>query len=75
MTSAMSTDHRSARRLAHYRSQGQVLRDVLREEVSLAPAPTGLFELLSYIPAAPQREKARALAQGEIPMAMPQTLD
>ncbi|MBS0530825.1 MAG: sulfite reductase subunit alpha, partial [Proteobacteria bacterium] len=45
--------------------RGKTLRDVLHEEVSLAPAPDSLFELLSYITGGAQREKARAMAQGE----------
>jgi sulfite reductase (NADPH) flavoprotein alpha-component len=55
--------------------RGRSLRDVLREEVSLAPAPDSLFELLSYITGGAQREKARALAQGEDPDGDAATLD
>jgi sulfite reductase (NADPH) flavoprotein alpha-component len=47
--------------------RGKSLRDVLRDDVSLAPAPDRLFELLSFLTGGAQREKARALAQGEDP--------
>jgi sulfite reductase (NADPH) flavoprotein alpha-component len=47
--------------------RGKTLREVLQDEVSLAPAPDSLFELLSFITGGAQREKARALAQGEDP--------
>jgi sulfite reductase (NADPH) flavoprotein alpha-component len=47
--------------------RGKTLREVLIEEVSLAPAPDSLFELLSFITGGALREKARALAQGEDP--------
>ncbi|MEW6644321.1 MAG: sulfite reductase subunit alpha [Pseudomonadota bacterium] len=43
------------------------LRDVLRDDVSLAPAPDSLFELISFISGGAMREKARALAQGGDP--------
>jgi sulfite reductase (NADPH) flavoprotein alpha-component len=46
---------------------GKALRDVLCEDVSLAPAPDKLFELLSFISGGTLREKARALAQGDDP--------
>lgn len=46
---------------------GKTLRDVLREDVSLAPAPDSLFELMSFITGGAMREKARALATGEDP--------
>jgi sulfite reductase (NADPH) flavoprotein alpha-component len=55
--------------------RGRTLRDVLHDEVSLAPAPDSLFELLSYITGGAQREKARALAQGEDPDGDATTLD
>jgi sulfite reductase (NADPH) flavoprotein alpha-component len=55
--------------------RGRALRDVLRDEVSLAPAPDSLFELMSYITGGAQREKARALAQGEDPDGDAATLD
>jgi sulfite reductase (NADPH) flavoprotein alpha-component len=47
--------------------RGKTLREVLTSEVSLSPAPDTLFELLSFITGGAQREKARALAQGEDP--------
>ncbi len=37
------------------------------DDVSLAPAPDSLFELMSYLTGGAQRAKARALAQGEDP--------
>ena len=43
------------------------LRDVLRDDVSLSPAPDALFELLSFITGGSLREKARALASGDDP--------
>jgi sulfite reductase (NADPH) flavoprotein alpha-component len=46
---------------------GKALRNVLRDDVSLAPAPDKLFELLSFVSGGALREKARALAQGEDP--------
>ncbi len=46
---------------------GKALRDVLRDDVALSPAPDKLFELLSFISGGALREKARALAQGEDP--------
>jgi sulfite reductase (NADPH) flavoprotein alpha-component len=55
--------------------RGRTLRDVLHDEVSLAPAPDSLFELLSYISGGTHREKARALAQGEDPDGDAATLD
>ena len=51
--------------------RGKTLRDVLIEDVSLSPAPDSLFELFSYLTGGAEREKARAMAQGEDPMAMP----
>src|ERR1700704_2909138 len=55
--------------------RGKTLREVLRDEVSLAPAPDTLFELISFITGGAQREKARALAQGEDPDGDAATLD
>jgi sulfite reductase (NADPH) flavoprotein alpha-component len=55
--------------------RGKTLREVLRDDVSLAPAPDSLFELLSYITGGAQREKARTLAQGEDPDGDAATLD
>src|SRR6202000_1371105 len=55
--------------------RGRTLREVLAEEVSLAPAPDSLFELISFITGGAQREKARALAQGDDPDGDAETLD
>src|SRR5207237_3775053 len=55
--------------------RGKTLRDVLTEDVSLSPAPDSLFELLSFLTGGAQREKARALAQGEDPDGDAATLD
>src|SRR3984885_9660247 len=55
--------------------RGRTLREVLTDEVSLAPAPDSLFELISFITGGAQREKARALAQGEDPDGDAATLD
>src|SRR5258708_16145132 len=55
--------------------RGRTLREVLTDDVSLAPAPDSLFELLSYLTGGAQREKARALAQGEDPDGDAATLD
>src|SRR5437899_4905346 len=55
--------------------KGKTLREVLADDVSLAPAPDSLFELLSLITGGAQREKARALAQGEDPDGDAATLD
>jgi sulfite reductase (NADPH) flavoprotein alpha-component len=55
--------------------RGKTLREVLQDEVSLAPAPDSLFELLSFITGGAQREKARGLAQGEDPDGDAATLD
>jgi sulfite reductase (NADPH) flavoprotein alpha-component len=46
---------------------GKSLREALRDDLSLSPAPDSLFELLSFLTGGPTREKARALAQGEDP--------
>lgn len=46
---------------------GKSLREVLRDDRSLSPAPDSLFELLSFLTGGPTREKARALAQGADP--------
>jgi sulfite reductase (NADPH) flavoprotein alpha-component len=54
---------------------GKTLRDVLIDDVSLAPAPDKLFELISFISGGALREKARALAQGEDPDGDAATLD
>jgi sulfite reductase (NADPH) flavoprotein alpha-component len=47
--------------------RGRTLREVLISDVSLSPAPDTLFELFSFITGGAQREKARALAQGDDP--------
>ncbi|HWX64280.1 sulfite reductase subunit alpha [Bradyrhizobium sp.] len=54
---------------------GKTLRQALTEDVSLSPAPDTLFELISFISGGAQREKARALAQGEDPDGDAATLD
>lgn len=46
---------------------GKPLREVLLNDVSLAPAPDTLFELISFVTGGAQREKARALAHGDDP--------
>src|SRR5579872_3740113 len=55
--------------------RGRTLREVLTDDVSLAPAPDSLFELISFITGGAQREKARALAQGDDPDGDAATLD
>jgi sulfite reductase (NADPH) flavoprotein alpha-component len=55
--------------------RGKTLREVLISDVSLAPAPDALFELFSFITGGAQREKARALAQGDDPDGDAATLD
>jgi len=55
--------------------RGRTLREVLIDEVSLSPAPDSLFELFSYLTGGKEREKARALAQGEDPDGDAATLD
>src|ERR1700726_5153527 len=55
--------------------RGRTLREVLSDEVSLAPASDSLFELISFITGGAQREKARALAQGDDPDGDTATLD
>ena len=55
--------------------RGKTLRDVLIEDVSLSPAPDSLFELFSYLTGGEEREKARAMAQGEDPDGDAATLD
>ncbi len=54
---------------------GKTLRQALTTDVSLSPAPDKLFELISFITGGAQREKARALAQGEDPDGDAATLD
>ena len=55
--------------------RGKTLREVLTDDVSLAPAPDMLFELFSFLTGGAPREKARALAQGEDPDGDAATLD
>ena len=55
--------------------RGKTLREVLVDDVSLAPAPDSLFELLSFITGGALREKARALGHGEDPDGDAATLD
>ncbi|WP_442755195.1 sulfite reductase subunit alpha [Methylocystis sp. JAN1] len=55
--------------------RNKTLRDVLLGDVSLAPAPDALFELISFITGGAQREKARLLAQGEDPDGDAESLD
>src|SRR6202790_5090238 len=55
--------------------RGKTLREVLLDDVSLSPARDSLFELISYLTGGAQREKARALAQGEDPDGDAATLD
>jgi sulfite reductase (NADPH) flavoprotein alpha-component len=57
------------------RVHGRLLRDVLIEDVSLAPAPDALFQLLSFLVGGERRKKARALAAGEDPDGDAATLD
>jgi sulfite reductase (NADPH) flavoprotein alpha-component len=54
---------------------GRPLRDVLRDGVSLAPAPDMLFQLYSYVTGGERRQKAKALASGEDPDGDAATLD
>jgi|tagenome__1003787_1003787.scaffolds.fasta_scaffold20968365_2 sulfite reductase (NADPH) flavoprotein alpha-component len=49
------------------RIEGQPLRAVLQERVSLGTAPDTLFQLISYITGGERRQKAKALASGEDP--------
>src|SRR6202047_3764116 len=55
--------------------RGKTLREVLTDDVSLAPAPDSLFDLISFLTGGAQRDKARALAQGEDPDGDAATLD
>jgi len=54
---------------------GRTLREVLTDQVSLAPAPDALFQLFSYITGGEKKLKARALASGEDPDGDAATLD
>jgi sulfite reductase (NADPH) flavoprotein alpha-component len=53
----------------------RALRDILREEVSLSPAPDTLFQLISYLTGGARRQKAKALAAGDDPDGDAATLD
>src|ERR1700692_1375533 len=55
--------------------RGKTLREVLISEVSLAPAPDSLFELISFITGGGPRARARALGRGEDPDGDAATLD
>jgi sulfite reductase (NADPH) flavoprotein alpha-component len=55
--------------------RGKTLREALIDDVSLSPAPDSLFELFSYLTGGKERERARALAQGEDPDGDAATLD
>jgi sulfite reductase (NADPH) flavoprotein alpha-component len=55
--------------------RGKTLRRLLHEDLSLAPAPDALFELISFVSGGATREKARALAQGGDPDGDAATLD
>jgi sulfite reductase (NADPH) flavoprotein alpha-component len=46
---------------------GRMLRDVLTDGVSLAPAPDMLFQLVSFLTGGERRQKAKALAAGQDP--------
>src|SRR5262249_46722576 len=46
---------------------GRPLRQVLVEEMSLAPAPDSLFQFISYLTGGERRKKAQALSRGEDP--------
>ncbi|HEX3496464.1 MAG TPA: sulfite reductase subunit alpha, partial [Methylocella sp.] len=59
----------------HFPVAGKALHQVLREDVSLGPAPDLLFELISYITGGVYRAKAKALAKGEDPDGDAATLD
>ncbi len=54
---------------------GKALREVLRKDVSLAPAPDSLFQLISLLVGGERRKKAKALAAGEDPDGDAATLD
>jgi sulfite reductase (NADPH) flavoprotein alpha-component len=54
---------------------GRTLREVLIENVALAPAPDTLFQLISYLTGGDRRQKAKALAAGEDPDSDAETLD
>lgn len=53
----------------------KLLRQILIEDCSLAPAPDALFTLISYLTGGEKRQKAKALAKGEDPDGDASTLD
>lgn len=53
----------------------KTLREVLIEDVSLAPAPDSLFQLFSYLVGGERRKKAKSLAAGDDPDGDAATLD
>ncbi len=53
----------------------KTLREVLLQDVSLAPAPDALFQLISFLVGGERRKKAKALAAGEDPDGDAATLD
>jgi sulfite reductase (NADPH) flavoprotein alpha-component len=53
----------------------KTLREVLRKDISLAPAPDSLFQLISLLVGGERRVKAKALAAGEDPDGDAATLD
>ncbi len=54
---------------------GRTFREVLRDGVSLSPAPDMLFQLVSYLTGGERRQKAKALAAGQDPDGDAATLD
>jgi sulfite reductase (NADPH) flavoprotein alpha-component len=60
---------------ADYPVAGRTLREVLSDQVSLAPAPDALFQLFSYITGGDRKAKARALSNGDDPDGDAPTLD
>ncbi|HKY87566.1 MAG TPA: sulfite reductase subunit alpha, partial [Pseudorhodoplanes sp.] len=60
---------------ADYPVAGRTLREVLSDQVSLAPAPDALFQLFSYITGGDRKAKARALSNGDDPDGDAATLD
>jgi sulfite reductase (NADPH) flavoprotein alpha-component len=54
---------------------GKTLREVLTEQMSLAPAPDSLFQLISYVTGGERRQKAKALSSGDDPDGDAATLD
>lgn len=53
----------------------RMLREVLSDGVSLAPAPDMLFQLISYLTGGERKQKAKALASGQDPDGDAATLD